>query len=79
MFVFFSAGIMGYPAENSAQKVEFLQLSYKANKHTFAFCAFRFEFTRGLSESLYRRRVVYFFQGRQGKWPFLYSMAVVPV
>ena len=45
------AGILGFQPGDSMQQVEFLRLSYKANKDAFEFGTFRFEFTRGTCAS----------------------------
>ncbi len=46
------AGMIGYQPSDPMQQVEYLRLSYKANKDQFLYGSFRFEFTRGLSASL---------------------------
>ncbi|MGP0064918.1 MAG: hypothetical protein ACLQGP_15130 [Isosphaeraceae bacterium] len=52
MFLLFLAGIIGLQPVESAQQVEFLRLSYKANKDAFVFGTFRFKYTRGSSANL---------------------------
>lgn len=38
-------------SDDASQQLEFLRLSYKANKEAFSFGTFRFEYTRGSSAS----------------------------
>ena len=42
---------LGYQADDTSQQIEFLRVSYKANKDAFAYGTFHFEFTRGGSAS----------------------------
>jgi hypothetical protein len=51
MFFLFLAGMVGFQSDDSTQKIDFLRLSYKANKDAFAFGTFRFEYTRGRAAS----------------------------
>ena len=51
MLLLMLSAAMGLQAGDSTQQVEFLRLSYKANKDSFAFGTFRFEYTRGLCKS----------------------------
>lgn len=44
--------LLGCQLDDPMQQVEYLRLSYKANKDAFAHGSFRFEYTRGLSSSL---------------------------
>jgi hypothetical protein len=52
VLLFFLTGIICSQPDNSTQQLEFLRLSYKANKDSFAYGTFRFRFTRGSSASL---------------------------
>jgi hypothetical protein len=45
------AGLVGYQAGDQTEQLEYLRLSFKANKDAFAFGSFRFEYTRGKSAS----------------------------
>ena len=51
MLLLIVAAAMGFQAGDRMQQVEFVRLSYKANKDSFAFGTFRFEYTRGLCAS----------------------------
>ncbi len=52
MLVLIVAAILSYQPDQQRQQLEFLRLSYRANKESFVYGSFRFEFTRGLSTSL---------------------------
>jgi hypothetical protein len=45
------AGTVGYQAGDPTEQIEYLRLSFKANKDAFAFGTFRFEYTVGSSAS----------------------------
>jgi hypothetical protein len=47
MILLLLAGTIGLQSGESAQQLNFLRVSYKANKDSFAFGTFRFEYTRG--------------------------------
>ncbi len=50
-FLLVLGGMLCYQTDDSAQQLEFLRLSYRANKDAFAYGSFRFEFTKGSSAS----------------------------
>ena len=52
MFFAALAAMIGFQSDDLAQKIEFIRLSYKANKDAFAFGTFHFEYTRGSCATL---------------------------
>ena len=52
MVLLLLASVVGYQAVGSMEHIEYLRLSFKANKDAFVFGTFRFEYTRGSSASL---------------------------
>jgi hypothetical protein len=52
MLLLILTGMIGWHTDGSMQQVEFLRVSHKANKDSFASGAFRFHYTRGSSASL---------------------------
>ena len=76
------AGLIAYQADDSTKQIEFLRSSYKANKDAFAYGSFRFEFTRGSSESFsdaesevftrsFREDGLYVFDGENARYELL--------
>ncbi len=52
MLLMLISALMGFQSVDHTREIEFLRLSYKANKDAFAFGTFRFEYTRGSCASL---------------------------
>lgn len=52
MLILLLAGMLGCQADDPARQVEYVRLSYKANKDAFAFGTFRFKCTRATCVSL---------------------------
>jgi hypothetical protein len=52
MFLLLLAATIGFQQGDPTEQIEFLRLSYKANKDAFAFGTFHFEYIRGSSASL---------------------------
>ena len=52
MFFALLAAMIGFQSDDPAQQIEFIRLSYKANKDAFAFGTFHFEYTRGSCATL---------------------------
>jgi hypothetical protein len=62
MLLLLLAGLIGMAPDDSSQQLEFLRLSYRANKDAFAFGTFRFEYTTGNSASASDAESEIFFQ-----------------
>jgi hypothetical protein len=52
MFVFLLLATIGFQPVGSTEQVDFLRVSFKANKDAFAFGTFQFEYTKGRCASL---------------------------
>jgi len=52
MFFAVLAAMIGFQSGDLAQQIEFIRLSYRANKDAFAFGTFHFEYTRGSCATL---------------------------
>jgi hypothetical protein len=52
MLLLILAGILSCQPDDQREHLDFLRLSYRANKESFLYGSFRFEYTRGLSASL---------------------------
>jgi hypothetical protein len=82
MYLLLFAASIGLQPGDSMQRVDFLRLSYKANKEAFAFGTFHFEFTRGSSASpsdaeagvfskAIREDGLYIFDGKNGRYELI--------
>ncbi len=52
MLALILAGMLGVQSDDADKQIDFLRFSYKANKDSFSFGTFRFQFTTGSSQSL---------------------------
>ena len=52
MILLLLASVVGYQSVGSMEHIEYLRLSFKANKDAFVFGTFHFEYTRGSSASV---------------------------
>jgi hypothetical protein len=79
LILFLLAGTLGQQPDGSTQQLDFLRLSSKANKDSFGYGTFRFQYTRGFSTNLadaekevfaraFEEAGYYAFEGENGRY-----------